>query len=82
MTTTVVRPGVGSAPVRPVSLMRWFGSTAAALTERMAQQVLRTLTEREAPTARDLLALAERYEATHPSYAADLRAAAQAQERP
>ena len=54
-----------------------FGAVAAGVLRSVATVFDVSATRREPRTAAELLAWAEQYESTQPSYAADLRAAAQ-----
>ena len=75
MTTTILHPSNRSAYQGAAAIGQEIARRAAALLRRIGDWLM-TAQPEPARNARELLALADRYEATMPGFAADLRAAA------
>jgi len=80
MNTTTLPTSNRPAWLGAVALGQEVARRAAALLRRSGDWLL-TAQPEQARSARELLALAERYEATMPGFAADLRAAAMSDRR-
>jgi hypothetical protein len=75
MTTTILHPSNRSAYQGAAAIGQEIAQRAAALLRSIGDWLM-TAQPKPARNARELLALADRYEATMPGFAADLRAAA------
>ena len=80
MNTAILDPSNRRAYQGAAALGQEVARRAAALLRRSGDWLL-TAQPEQARSARELLALAERYEATMPGFAADLRAAAMSDRR-
>lgn len=76
MNTTIARVGAGRSLADPISFVLNKGMTALVLGLNALDRKLRERPARIGAETAELLRLADAYERTQPSYAADLRAAA------
>ena len=81
MTTTILHPSNRPAYLGAAAIGQEIARRAAALLRRIGDWLM-TAQPEPARNARELLALADRYEATMPGFAADLRAAATSDRAP